>query len=114
MRLTMGFKANARIAPIVKGTKNVCAQCKKKTTPPAVKDETERTEIFDYRVPIDVGGAPNSIDGTLYWVGPADTSKAPFLIAGAAIVVLGGLLILVVRRRRGDGGSGSGEPREAW
>lgn len=84
-----------------------------RTTPPQVKDEDKRTEIFDYRVPISIDGEPDAIEGTLFWVGPADAAKTPFLIAGAAIVVLGGVLILVVRRRRGAGGE-PGDSKEAW
>ena len=34
------------------------------------------------------------INGTLYWVGPANTSKTPFIIAGIAIVLIGGGLVL--------------------
>lgn len=86
-----------------------------RTTPPQVEDESRRTEVFDYRVPIEVGGERDAIAGTLYWVGPADTSKTPFLIAAAAIVVLGGAAVLVVRRRRASGGSGDDRPSgEAW
>jgi hypothetical protein len=86
-----------------------------KSTPPQVTDEDERSKVFDYRVPVEVGGEPDAIAGTLYWVGPADTSKTPFLIAGLAIVVLGGTGVLVLRRRRGhDGGEGDRPAREGW
>jgi hypothetical protein len=87
-----------------------------RSTPPQVKDQSRRTKIFDYRIPMSVDGKPANLDGTLYWVGPADTSKAPFLIIGAVIVL--GLLatVIVVRRRRAspkpqpDGE----EAKEAW
>lgn len=84
-------------------------------TPPQVEDESMRTKVFDYTIPLRIDRRAGAIDGTLYWVGPADTSKAPFLIAGAAVVVLGLVAVLIARRRR-DGGSddGSESPEEAW
>jgi hypothetical protein len=92
--------------------------------PPKVTDTGRRTKIFDYQIPISVDGRRGSIDGTLYWVGSAGTSKLPFIVAGALIVVLGGALVLFVRRRRrledeggdGDGGSSGGDEPvgEAW
>jgi LPXTG-motif cell wall-anchored protein len=91
--------------------------------PPQVTDESKKTKIFDYEVPIRVDGKKGAIDGTLYWVGPANTSKAPFVFIGIAIVVLGGALVLFLRRRRRDedGGEGDAEPAgdpkpsgEAW
>ncbi|MCB0831468.1 MAG: hypothetical protein KDB64_11125, partial [Solirubrobacterales bacterium] len=38
-------------------------------TPPQVKDKSEKTKVFDYTIPIEVGGQPAKIDGTLTWVG---------------------------------------------
>jgi hypothetical protein len=61
-----------------------------KGTPPQVTDESKRTKVFDYEIPLRIDGRQSAIEGTLFWVGPTDTSKAPFLIAGAAIVLLGG------------------------
>lgn len=75
-------------------------------TPPQVEDEGERTEVFDYRVPIAVAGERDAIAGTLFWVGAGGGSKLPLLIAGAAIVLVGGAAVLILRRRRGAG--------EAW
>jgi copper transport protein len=71
-------------------------------TPPQVKDESKRTKVFDYEIPLRIDGEKGAIDGALFWVGPADTSKTPFLIAGIAIVLLGGAAVLIARRRRGD------------
>jgi len=86
-------------------------------TPPQVKDESKKTKVFDYAIPIAVDGHKGAVDGTLFWVGPADTSKTPFLIAGAVIVLLGAALVMLTRRRRRDGDAeGQGDERggEAW
>ena len=40
-------------------------------------------------------------DGTLYWVGGANTSKLPFIVVGIVILLGGGALVLFLRRRRG-------------
>jgi hypothetical protein len=86
------------------------------STPPQVKDEGERTKIFDYRIPMSVDGKPANLEGTLFWVGPSDTSKTPFLIVGAVIVL--GLAVMVVwvrRRRAGAAAPRDGkETKEAW
>ncbi len=86
-------------------------------TPAKVTDKGRKTKIFDYRIPLQVDGRRADINGTLFWVGPADTSKTPFLIAGAAIVLLGGAGVLWLRRRRTD--DDEEQPtdppaREAW
>ena len=81
-------------------------------TPPQVRDESERSKVFEYAIPLRIDGRGGAIEGTLTWVGPAEASKLPFLLAGVAVVVLAGVAVLVVRRRRGDGDErGDGE---AW
>ena len=86
--------------------------------PPQVEDESRKTKILDYAIPIRVDGRKGAIDGTLYLVGPADTSKAPFIVAGIAIVVLGGAAVLFIRRRRRGEvdvpGAGPEPGGEAW
>lgn len=82
-------------------------------TPPQVEDESKRTEVFDYEVRLRIHGGPGAVDGTLYWVGPAAASRAPFLIAGFAIIVLGGVAVLIARRRRGGDDEGAAG-KEAW
>lgn len=76
--------------------------------PPQVSDRSRRTKIFDYEVPISIDGRRGEIAGTLYWVGPANTSKLPFVLIGVAVVLGGGLLVLFLRRRRSDA------VEEAW
>jgi LPXTG-motif cell wall-anchored protein len=83
-------------------------------TPPRVTDESKRTKVFDYEIPLRIDGRKGAIDGTLFWVGPADTSKTPFLIVGAAIVLLGGAGVLIFRRRRGEADEGEHPAKEAW
>ncbi len=98
--------------------------------PPQVKDQSKRTKIFDWQVPIAVGTSKGSVTGELFWT-PESGSKTPTaaIVALIAIVLLGLLFVLFVRRRRrtpgppdrptGDGDPSSGKPqsspgREAW
>src|SRR3954447_3690754 len=37
--------------------------------PQQVKDKTKRTKVFDWKVPVQVGSAKGSVDGTLFWAG---------------------------------------------
>ncbi|MBN1527474.1 MAG: hypothetical protein JW895_00315 [Thermoleophilaceae bacterium] len=80
-----------------------------RTVPPQVKDESERTKVFDWKVPVEVDGRPAAVSGSLIWVG---RSGGGFPVAAgislAAAVLAGALLVVVVRRRRG------GPAKEAW
>ena len=74
-----------------------------KGTPPQVKDEGVRTKIFDWSVPMTVGGAQVRAIGTLAWV-PADSSGASggliaAVVAGIALL-LSALAYMLMRRRR--------------
>jgi hypothetical protein len=88
------------------------------TPPPQVKDQSKKTKVFNYEIPVRVDGRKGAVDGTLFWVGPADTSKTPFVIGGIVFVLAGGALVLILRRRRrgdDDGPSASQNPAtEAW
>jgi hypothetical protein len=84
-----------------------------KRTPPQVTDPDVKTKIYDWAVPLEVGGTPAAVRGSLYWT-PTSSGGAPVgaLIALAAIVVALSLLVVVVRRRRGAGTET--EPEAAW
>lgn len=76
------------------------------STPSQVTDTSQKTKIFDYRVPIEVGGQSAAITGTLYWVGEAGGLPVlPFIVLGALTLI--GVALLVRRRRR------SADPVEA-
>jgi hypothetical protein len=78
-----------------------------KDDPEQVKDKSVRTRVFDWKVPVEVDGKQQSIDGTLFWT-PTPGGDVPWaLIIGltlAATAVLGGVTVLRHRRR----------PAEAW
>jgi len=82
-----------------------------RSTPPQVEDEAERTKVFDWKVPLTVGGDETTIAGSLVWVGePASDFPLPAAIALGVALLGGGAFVLVVRRRR----RGAGAEREAW
>jgi hypothetical protein len=92
--------------------------------PPQVKDQSKRTKIFDWQVPIAVGTRKGAVDGELFWT-PESGSKAPVgaIVALVVIVALGLLFVLYVRRRRsqqpphtsdGETGPKPDPGREAW
>jgi hypothetical protein len=86
--------------------------------PDAVRDPQRRTKVFDWQVPLRVGGRPGEVAGTLTWVGRPDTSfPIAAAIALGAVAATGSALVVFVRRRRGGGSDGGGpaEARaEAW
>jgi hypothetical protein len=75
-----------------------------KQPPPIVKDRSQRTKIYDWKVPATVGGTPATMLGTLTWVPTAASSSG--LSGGAIAAIVAGVLVLIVlivvflRRRR--------------
>ncbi len=53
--------------------------------PEKVEDRQQRTQLFDYEIPIRVDGKPATIQGTLFWVGSGSESKLPFFLVGLAL-----------------------------
>jgi hypothetical protein len=90
-----------------------------KGTPPQVTDESKRTKIFDWDVPMTVGGEPVKALGTLEWVPASSSGTSPLLFVGLGVLValLAGGAFALVRRRRAAEPAGAGPPKkaeEAW
>jgi hypothetical protein len=68
--------------------------------PTKVKNQSKRTLIFDWSVPIAVGAQKGAIAGALYWTPESSKASTAVIVLGIAIVVFGLLFVLVVRRRR--------------
>jgi LPXTG-motif cell wall-anchored protein len=78
-----------------------------KGIPPQVKDPAQRTKIFDWNVPMEVGGAPVTALGTLEWVPESESSDDGGLSTGAIAAIAAGVILLLAalayllsRRRR--------------
>jgi hypothetical protein len=83
--------------------------------PPQLKDKSRRTHIFDWKVPITVGGRPGAIAGTLTWVPLTQQSFPLAAIWGlAAMLIVLSIAVLVIRRRRADTPPAEGSASEAW
>ena len=70
-------------------------------TPPRSTDEDERTKIFDYEVPLEVGGQQVRSPGPS--TGSAEDDgfpAAPFIALGAVALIVCAPAVLVIRRRR--------------
>ena len=79
-----------------------------KTVPPAVRDQSARTKVFDWRIPIEVGSREGAIAGTLFWTPPPAGGPplgAMLVLAGVAVAAI--VVVLLARRRRRA-------PVEAW
>jgi hypothetical protein len=83
--------------------------------PKQVTDKSERTKVFDWKVPVRVGAERGAVTGTLFWQPTAGGGAPVAAIAGfGAIVVVGLAAVLVVRRRRTDAERAPGAEVEAW
>jgi hypothetical protein len=82
------------------------------TLPPQIENESERTKVFDWEIPIASAGRPVEVRGTLTWLGKEDGGfpLAAGLTLGGALVG-GALLVVLVRRRRARSGTPA---KEAW
>jgi len=82
--------------------------------PEVVEDEDVRTKVFDWQVPLEVGGRDVAIAGTLFWTPVASASGVPLaaILIGAAVVIALCIAIVVVRRRRAASDAPAGA--EAW
>jgi hypothetical protein len=86
-----------------------------KSVPSQVTDKGKRTKVFDWKVPIVVGGKPARIRGDLYWVPTGGGLPRGALLALAAILLPSVVLVEVVRRRRRREARGrSRGASEAW
>jgi hypothetical protein len=84
-----------------------------KKPPPQVKDQGKKTKIFDWEVPLKVGGRPVLAAGTLLWVPDSSSSSGTstgliVAIVAAALIALVAVFLLLHRR----GGRVPGPPRE--
>jgi hypothetical protein len=76
-----------------------------------VKNKDVRTNVFDWKVPIDVDGRAGAINGTLFWTPvPSSDLPLPFVFALAALVIVLCIAIVIKRRRTAAPAS----PSEAW
>jgi hypothetical protein len=71
----------------------------KDTTPPQVTDEDKRTKVFDWRVPIEVGGGTAAITGSLFWEPSSGGGVPAAAIVALAVLVLLTVLLFVLTRR---------------
>ena len=81
-----------------------------KGTPPQVKDPDVETNVFDWSVPVEVGGTRGAIAGTLHWTPlPGGGPPLAAVFGGAAFLIACCIAVFVVRHRRR-----SAAPAEAW
>ena len=72
-----------------------------KGDPPQLKDKDARTKLYDWEVPVEIGGQKGTIAGTLTWV-PLDEGSPPIgaIVGFAALVIVLSVAVFIVRRRR--------------
>ncbi len=89
--------------------------------PPQVTNRSKRTKIFDWTVPISVGGQRGAVEGELLWV--PDEDWTPLVLFGALIAaVIASSAVVLLRRRRnhtqrprpGSGVAADSGGGEAW
>ncbi|MBB4661207.1 hypothetical protein [Conexibacter arvalis] len=71
---------------------------------PQVRDQSVRTKVFDWSVPLTVGGRATAVTGTLWWVGEQGGGfPVAAIVALVAVALAAAVAVVVVRRRRGGG-----------
>ena len=86
-----------------------------KVAPKQVTDKSKRTKVFDWTVPVQVGGTKGSVRGTLFWAGSTSGGTPVGAYAGLGAIALLGLgAVMVVRRRRAEGAPVGAAEVEAW
>jgi hypothetical protein len=84
-----------------------------KSLPTQVTDKGKRTRIFDWKVPVDVGGRRVQVKGDLFWVPSPGGLPRGALVAFAAVVFAAIFFVEVVRRKRRRAGHRGGAS-SAW
>ena len=86
------------------------------TVPPRqVTDESKRTKVFDWSVPLQVGSTAGAVKGTLFWQPTAGGGAPVGAYAGLTAIALFGVgAVVLVRRRRRDGQAAGIAEAEAW
>jgi hypothetical protein len=85
-----------------------------KNVPAQVTDKGKRTKVFDWSLPIDVGGRRARVKGDLYWVPTSSGLPRGALLAFAAVVVAGIAVVELARRRRRRQAGRPGGESQAW
>ncbi len=82
--------------------------------PPQVRDESVRTKVLDWRIPIEVGGERGAIAGTLFWTPlPGGGPPLAAIFGFAAFAIACCLAVFVIRHRR-RAAQDPATPAEAW
>jgi hypothetical protein len=78
-------------------------------TPSQVKNTSKTTKVFDWTVPISVGGQAGAIAGTLFWNGQTNAFPIWAVISLIVIVLAGAAIVVRARRRRMAGATADDE-----
>ena len=72
------------------------------STPPerVREDESARTKIFDWKLPVTANGSPATVSGTLTWLGKDGGFPVAAAVSLAVALLASVVLVAVVRRRR--------------